>query len=117
MRRLVDANKSNARGSGTSISLDKIADVKRSTGDQQGALAAYEESLAIARRLAAIDPGNVSWQTDLVVSLYKIAIMAEGERKQAALDEAIQDRRPARRRGQAFAGPEGWKDKLLALRQ
>ena len=31
-----------------------------------------------------------SWQTDLVVSLYKIAIMAEGERKQAALDEAIQ---------------------------
>jgi len=65
-----------------SVSLDKIADVKRASGDQAGALEAYEKSLAIARRLAGIDPGNVGWQTDLVVSLYKIAIVAEGEAKE-----------------------------------
>ena len=82
-----------------------------------GALAAYEESLAIARRLAAIDPGNVSWQTDLVVSLYKIAIMAEGERKQAALDDAIKivDRLDAE--GKLSPAQKDWKNKLLALQQ
>jgi hypothetical protein len=100
-----------------SVSLDKIADVKRSTGDLTGALEAYEESLAIARRLAAIDPGNVSWQTDLVVSLYKIALMAEGERRQAALDEAITMVERLDAEGKLSPAQKGWKDRLLALRQ
>jgi tetratricopeptide (TPR) repeat protein len=118
MRRLTDTNKSNAGWErDASISLDKIADVKRSTGDLTGALAAYEESLAIARRLAVIDPANISWQTDLVVSLYKIAIMTEGERKQAALDEAIKivDRLDAE--GKLSPAQKDWKNKLLALQQ
>ena len=93
-----------------SVSLDKIADVKRSTGDQAGALAAYEESLAIARRLAGLDPGNVSWQTDLVVSLYKIAIMADGERKRTALDEAIKIVERLDAEGKLSPAQKGWKD-------
>ena len=52
-----------------SASLDKIGDVRLAAGDRAGALAAYEESLAIMRKLAAADPGNAEWQRDLSVSL------------------------------------------------
>ena len=41
-------------------------------GDRAGALAAYEESLAIRRKLAEADPGNAEAQRDLSVSLDKI---------------------------------------------
>ena len=41
-----------------SVSLDKVGDVRLAAGDRAGALAAYEESLAIRRKLAAADPGN-----------------------------------------------------------
>ena len=40
------------------VSLGKIDDLKRDAGDAAGALAADEESLAIARHLAASDPGK-----------------------------------------------------------
>ena len=40
-------------------------------GDRTGALAAYEESLAITRKLAATDPGNAQWQRDLVLGLWR----------------------------------------------
>jgi len=35
------------------------------------ALSAYQQSLQIAEKLAAHDPANLKWQTDLAVSLYK----------------------------------------------
>jgi hypothetical protein len=35
------------------------------------------QDLQIAEKLAARDPANTEWQTDLVVSLYKIAIVLE----------------------------------------
>ena len=35
------------------MSLNKVGDVKRLAGDRAGALAAYEESLSIARNVAA----------------------------------------------------------------
>ncbi len=41
-------------------------------GDRAGALQAYEESLEIARRLAAADPGNAGWARDLIVSNVKL---------------------------------------------
>ena len=41
-------------------------------GDLAGALAAYEESLTIARDLAARDPGNAGWARDVSVSLNKV---------------------------------------------
>ena len=55
-----------------SVSLDRIGDVKLQAGDRAGALAAYEESLAIRRKLAEADPGNAEAQRDLSVSLDKI---------------------------------------------
>ena len=100
-----------------SVSLDKIGDVKRSQGDREGALAAYEESLDIARHLAAVDPGNVQWQTDLVVSLYKIAILADGDRKSAAVDEALKIVEQLDAAGKLSPDKKDWKDRLLALRE
>ncbi|HEX2446742.1 MAG TPA: hypothetical protein VHK26_00965, partial [Methyloceanibacter sp.] len=41
-----------------SISLNRLGDVKRDSGDTKGALAAYDESLAIRRQLALADPNN-----------------------------------------------------------
>ena len=35
-----------------SVSLNKVGDVRLAAGDRAGALAAYEESLAIMRKLA-----------------------------------------------------------------
>ena len=61
--------------------------------------------------------GNVQWQTDLVVSLYKIAILADGERKSAALDEALKIVERLDAEGKLSPDKKDWKDKLLALRQ
>ncbi|MGE0500703.1 MAG: caspase family protein [Rhizobiaceae bacterium] len=47
--------------------------MRRTLGNLAGALAAYETGLAIARRLAARDPGNAEWQRDLIVSHFKLA--------------------------------------------
>jgi tetratricopeptide (TPR) repeat protein len=41
------------------------------------ALTSYQSALAIHKRLIARDPANTEWQTDLVVSLYKIATVLE----------------------------------------
>ena len=46
--------------------------MKLQGGDQAGALAAYQESLDIARKLAAQDLGNAQAQRDVAVSLNKI---------------------------------------------
>jgi hypothetical protein len=54
------------------VTLNKIGDVKLKEGDHEGALAAYEEGLAIRRELAK-DLSNAEAQTDLAFSLYKIA--------------------------------------------
>ena len=53
-------------------SLSKIGDVRRAEGDRPRALAAHEESLAIIRKLATIDPRNADWQHDMSVALGKI---------------------------------------------
>ena len=41
-------------------------------GDHKGALAAYGEDLAIARKLAAAAPKNLNWLADVNLSLRKI---------------------------------------------
>ena len=43
--------------------------LRLAAGDRLGALAAYDESLAIIRRLAAAEPRNAGWQRDLGVTL------------------------------------------------
>ena len=69
--------------------LERIGEVRLDAGDRAGALAAYEESLAIRRKLAAADPGNPAWQADLVFSLYKVSTVNDAPRARAALCEAL----------------------------
>ena len=64
-----------------------------------------------------IDPGNVQWQTDLVVSLYKIAILADGEKKSGAVDEALKIVEQLDAEGKLSPDKKDWKDRLLALRE
>ena len=71
------------------MGLVKLGNVRLAGGDPAGALPAYEESLAIVRKLAMSDPHNVEWQTDLVISLYKISTVSEPPRARAALREAL----------------------------
>ncbi len=54
------------------VSHGSIGDVKVAQGDLPGALAAFEEAMAISRRLAQSDPGNAEWQRDLSVSHNRI---------------------------------------------
>jgi hypothetical protein len=42
-------------------------------GDLLAAQASYQASLAIRERLARTDPGNASWQRDLLVAFAKLA--------------------------------------------
>ena len=81
-----------------------------------GAVEAYGESLAIARRMATANPGNVQAQTDLIASLYKVALAADGEPKSAALEEALRLLDQLETSGKLSVDKKGWKDMLLALR-
>jgi hypothetical protein len=56
------------------MSLINLRDFKLRAGDAPDALEAYEESPAIARKLAAADEGNVQWQHELSVSLNRLGI-------------------------------------------
>ena len=51
-----------------SVSLNKLGNVKLQAGDPPGALAVYQESLEVARKLAAEDPGNAVAQRDVSVT-------------------------------------------------
>ncbi len=66
--------------------------------------AGYEESLVISRKLATVDRSNVQWQTDLVVALLQARARGRrATRRRANCRRGAEDRRAARRRGQAFA--------------
>jgi tetratricopeptide (TPR) repeat protein len=47
--------------------LEKLGDLKRAQGDLASAVSSYKEGLAIAQKLAALDPANTEWQRDLAV--------------------------------------------------
>ena len=55
--------------------LERIGSLKLLEGDLQGSLAAFQESLDIARKLAALDPGNATAQRDVSVVLSKLGNM------------------------------------------
>jgi hypothetical protein len=56
-------------------------------GNLPDALAAYQDSLAIAERLAKADPGNAPWQRDLALSHGRIGRVFAGQgKRQLALD-------------------------------
>jgi phage tail protein X len=54
----------------------------KAAGDRPDALAAYEEGLAIMRKVAAANPGNAQWQRDLAVNLRQVGNvrLAAGDR-------------------------------------
>jgi hypothetical protein len=66
------------------VSYNKIGDISAARGDRDGALKAYKDGLDIAKQLAARDPANVVWQTDLVVSAWKLAETAEDKQHLAS---------------------------------
>ena len=66
MRRLAEADPSNAGWQrDLSINLMRMAELREGTGDRAAALALAEESLAIGKRLAALDKSSVTWQKDV----------------------------------------------------
>ena len=69
-------------------------------GKLRGGAESYRDSLAIARRLAAADPGNAGWQRDLSVSYNKVGdvLVAQGNLREAlqVLPRQPRDRRAAR---------------------
>ena len=75
------------------VNLVRLGALKLRGGDGAGALAAYQESLDIRRRFAALHPGDAQAQADLVNSLGGAAFVAVlVKRYQEALslaDEAI----------------------------
>jgi tetratricopeptide (TPR) repeat protein len=75
-----------------SVALDNIGNVWLVQGKRQAALAAYEKSLAIRKRLAAQDPGNAGWQRDVAVSHERIggikAAEGDGETARGAYEKA-----------------------------
>ena len=56
-----------------SVNYEKLGNVQWF----QGNLALCLSSLEIRQRLAARDPSDVSWQTDLVISLWRLAAVLE----------------------------------------
>jgi tetratricopeptide (TPR) repeat protein len=54
------------------VMLKQLGDAKLQTGDAWAGAASYDEALAIARRLAARDPGNALWQSDPWIAFYKL---------------------------------------------
>ena len=58
------------------LALDDVAASYRELGHSHAARRHYEESHAIAERLAASDPANAAWQRDLSISLEKLGDLA-----------------------------------------
>ena len=71
------------------VSLNKLGDMKLQAGDRAGALAAYQESLDIARKLAAQDQGNAQAQFDLATSLIKMIMVADPAQVQVMVTEPL----------------------------
>jgi tetratricopeptide (TPR) repeat protein len=56
-----------------------LGDIKKQRGDLAGALKSYNDSLAIAERLAKSDPGNALWQRDLSVAFDRVGDMQKAQ--------------------------------------
>ena len=116
-RTLADSDKSNMQWRrDVSLSLDRIGNVKLDAGDIPGAFAAFEESLAIARDLAELRKDSLDAQIDLVVGLYKLAQVTDGEKKNAAIDEGMALLARLDADGKLTDDQRGWTNSFLTLR-
>jgi tetratricopeptide (TPR) repeat protein len=96
-----------------SVASDALGDVQRAQGNLTAALKSYGASLAIAKRLAKDDPGNLEWQRDLSLSHERIG---DVQRAQGDLPAALTSYRAslAIREQLAKANPSnaGWQNDL-----
>ena len=60
-----------------SVSLETLGDVQVAAGDLKGARQSFEESLQMARRLAAANPNSAAAQRDVAVSMWKLASLPD----------------------------------------
>ena len=98
-----------------SVSLNHVGDVKRQAGDQAGAFAAYQESLAIERKLVAADPSDTQLQADLVITLNNLGL-ADTKHSRIWLSEALSIAERLDREHKLAADQAGWpKDLRRAL--
>lgn len=91
-----------------SVSLNKLGDLQLRAGYAAAALAAYEESLEIFRRLAETDPANAQWQTDVVVSLWKMSSVSQETAALRFLEEALAIVTALEAAGNLHADQETW---------
>jgi hypothetical protein len=70
------------------FTLYSLGSAKGNLGDVAAARLVYGEALPIIRHLAEADPGNTQRQTDLVVNLYRVAIVGEEADRVQALKDA-----------------------------
>lgn len=90
MRRVAQANPDNTDFQRRlSVLNSRFGDMLQAQGDRTGALAAYQESVEIRRKLAAQDQDNAERQSDLALSLYKLGTVADPPQARAALTEAL----------------------------
>ena len=101
-----------------SYSLEKVGDAKAKAGDNDGAIAAFDEELALRKDLAQVvkDDGNVDAKTDLVVALYRLAAVAGGDKKDAAIQQGLALLAELDAGGKLTDDQKGWKDSFLSLR-
>jgi hypothetical protein len=77
-----------------SLSLDRIGDVELALGNTNAAASAYEESLALRRRLIEAEPSNSRWQNGVSSSLKRIVDLkhvTEGQAAKLAVQRELQD--------------------------
>ena len=78
------------------VDLDRIADTKLEAGDASGALAAFEEALAIRRELAKVNPNDEELQRAIEVSLGKVSDVKRDAGDAAGALAADQESWPSR---------------------
>ncbi len=87
------------------VGSDRRGSVKTAQGDLTGALKAYEDSFAIADRLAKSDPGAAGWQRDLSVSYEKVGDVQVAQGDLAGALTSYRD---------SFAIETGWRNPIPA---
>jgi tetratricopeptide (TPR) repeat protein len=105
-----------------SVSYNKIGDVQVSQGDLPAALAAYRKALEIRERLAARDRAgmNAQWQTDVVVSCFKIGKLAPAAEALPLLRRGLEILRRLDQQGRIDANQASWRgivEKLIETRR
>jgi hypothetical protein len=68
---------------------ERLGDVHLNLGNLELSRESFEESLTIRERLAEQNPENLVWQLDLVISLYKVAVMSAGDRRSEVIEEGL----------------------------